>query len=125
MTTREEIEKQLSSEFSQEEIKSSWNVRNVITANNDIELKSIYMAGEIIGSEEMRSQCLDAFEKILKEKMEEEAIAFNEWLRDNTIADGTPKIFFRKWKEYGKESSRFTITELYQIYTEFKNNSKK
>jgi hypothetical protein len=39
------------------------------------------------------------------------AVAFAKWLRDNTVADGAPKLLFRP------EMKRYTIEELYDLYT--------
>ena len=39
------------------------------------------------------------------------AVAFAKWLRDNTVADGAPKLLFRP------DMKRYTIEELYDLYT--------
>lgn len=45
---------------------------------------------------------------------EVEAVEFAEWLRDNTVPDGAPKLFY-KW-----DLSRYTIPKLYQLFKEQK-----
>lgn len=39
------------------------------------------------------------------------AISFTKWLRDNTVADGEPKLLLRL------DMKRYTIEELYDLYT--------
>ena len=39
------------------------------------------------------------------------AVSFAKWLRDNTVADGAPKLLFRL------DMKRYTIEELYDLYT--------
>jgi len=39
------------------------------------------------------------------------AVAFAKWLRDNTVADGAPKLLF------SPDMKRYTIEELYDLYT--------
>jgi hypothetical protein len=38
------------------------------------------------------------------------AVSFAKWLRDNTVADGAPKLLFRP------DMKRYTIEELYDFY---------
>lgn len=39
------------------------------------------------------------------------AVSFAKWLRDNTVADGAPKLLLRL------DMKRYTIEELYDLYT--------
>jgi len=39
------------------------------------------------------------------------AVAFAKWLRDNTVADGAPKLLLKS------DIKRYTIEELYDLYT--------
>ena len=39
------------------------------------------------------------------------AVSFAKWLRDNTVADGAPKLLLRV------DMKRYTIEELYDLYT--------
>jgi len=39
------------------------------------------------------------------------AVPFAKWLRDNTVADGAPKLLLRL------DMKRYTIEELYYLYT--------
>jgi hypothetical protein len=52
--------------------------------------------------------------KIVDEAMDQHAqwiaIAFAQWLRDNTLADGAPKLLSLKDKR------RYTIDQLYRIF---------
>jgi hypothetical protein len=45
-----------------------------------------------------------------KQAMQEQAIAFAEWIRNNTIADGAPKLC------YIKDKSRKNTAELYTLF---------
>ena len=41
---------------------------------------------------------------------EEDAVAFAEWVRDNTVPDGAPKLFYKH------DMSRYSIAQLYDIF---------
>jgi len=45
-----------------------------------------------------------------------ESVSFAKWLRDNTIADGAPKLHFLNYKKINPEKSRYTIEELYEVF---------
>jgi hypothetical protein len=47
---------------------------------------------------------------------DQEAKAFAKWLRDNTVADGSPKLVRRL------DMKRYTMEELYDIYKSIKPN---
>lgn len=47
---------------------------------------------------------------------ESDAVAFAEWLRDNTVPDGAPKLFYKH------DISRYTTAQLYDIFKQNRNN---
>jgi hypothetical protein len=57
-------------EFTAEEIETAKEVRDTIIDGSPDELKSIYMAGEIVGTTETRSQLLPVIARLEEEKLE-------------------------------------------------------
>ena len=60
--------------------------------------------------EETHTRILHLFSDLVN-TLDCEAVSFAKWLRDNTVADGAPKLLFRT------EMKRYTIEELYDLYT--------
>lgn len=64
----------------------------------------------------IKQDILDAINEALNQScqtavMRMMAVSFAKWLRDNTVADGAPKLLLRL------DMKRYTIEELYDLYT--------
>jgi len=63
-----------------------------------------------------QSQLLHLFNVIGELPPVEDAVDFARWVRNNTIADGAPKLHLRQYEKVNKEKSRYTMEELYDVY---------
>ena len=45
-----------------------------------------------------------------------DAVTFARWVRNNTTADGSPKLYLNNYEKYNKDKCRYTIEELYEMF---------